>query len=352
MEWLSLNNVALRAGDFRMEIARLAIGKGDYFVLLGPSGSGKSLLLKAIAGLVPLTSGNIILDGKDITLTPVHKRNTGLLFQGSALFPHLTVFRNIAYPLKRGSGATATERKEKVEEMASLTGVKNLLDRMPDSLSGGERQRVALARALILRPKLLMLDEPLASVDSQNREELRSLLTTINRQGVTILHVTHDYTEAMALASHIGVIEQGRIIQTGEACEVIENPSSRFIAHMAGIKNYWIARKTPDGKMTIDGKLSLTVQPDLLYPEAMLWFRPDEVVLSPGRLQSSITNQFQGIIETLTTTPHGIEVVVDAGIRITALVTRQSAEELNLRPGIRVWAGVKASAVKGVQRQR
>ncbi len=220
---LYVNDLTIRAGDFRVNGATIHVQEGEYFFLLGGSGSGKSLILEAIAGIRSADSGTIMIDGHDISHEPMHRRHAGMVFQSLALFPHKTVFENIAFPLKVRKTALQ-ETKAAVEEIAERLLITGLLERRPGTLSGGEHQRVALARTLVMKPKVLLLDEPLSSLDVLLREEMLTLLGDLHRAGQTILHVTHDYHVVNKLADRIAIIEGGRILQNGTIKEIKQNP--------------------------------------------------------------------------------------------------------------------------------
>jgi len=215
----------------------LEIARGELFALLGGSGCGKTTLLRMLAGFETPDTGRIVIDGQDMTGVPPHLRPVNMMFQSYALFPHLDVAGNIAYGLKR-EGVAKPEIAERVAEALALVKLDGLGSRRPAQLSGGQRQRVALARALVKRPKLLLLDEPLAALDRKLREGTRFELVRLQEQlGLTFVMVTHDQEEAMGLASRLAVMKDGRIVQTGTPHEVYERPTSRFVADFIGIAN-------------------------------------------------------------------------------------------------------------------
>jgi putrescine transport system ATP-binding protein len=215
----------------------IQIERGEIFALLGPSGCGKSTLLRMLAGFEAPSHGRILLDGQDITALPPYERPINMMFQSYALFPHLSVWENIAFGLKRSKRSTA-EIATRVEEMLSLVQLKALAKRKPHQLSGGQQQRVALARSLALEPRLLLLDEPLGALDrklrGQTQFELKSIL---KRVGVTCVLVTHDQEEAMMMADRIAVLNRGKILQVGVAQDIYETPNSRFVADFIGSVN-------------------------------------------------------------------------------------------------------------------
>lgn len=235
---------AVVLNDFSLEVAA-----GETVAVVGPSGSGKSTLLRAIAGLEPLTAGRIVLDGRDMASVPPHSRGMGLMFQDHALFPHMSVADNIGYGLDR-SGVVGAERESRIEEMLTLVGLLGFGERTVDRLSGGEAQRVALARALAPTPGLLMLDEPLGSLDRVLRHQLIDDLDVLLYQmGQTSLHVTHDQTEAFALADRVAVLADGALVALGTPRQLWQNPRTRFVAHFLGRPNIWTLRPAGNDRM-------------------------------------------------------------------------------------------------------
>ncbi|WP_433559436.1 ABC transporter ATP-binding protein [Pseudonocardia xinjiangensis] len=212
----------------------LDVPDGDFLVLLGPSGCGKSTLLRMLAGLTPPSAGRILLDGRDITATPPRDRDLAMVFQSYALYPHLTVARNIGFPL-RARRRPRPEVASRTETVARVLGLEELLHRRPRELSGGQRQRVALARALVRDPGAFLLDEPLSNLDATLRTATRAELTELHRRlGSTFVHVTHDQVEAMTMATRIAVLNAGRLEQVGTAAQVYDEPASVFVAGFLG----------------------------------------------------------------------------------------------------------------------
>ena len=235
---LSVRQISKSLPDFEIKDVSFEVRDGEYFVLLGASGVGKSIMLETIAGHIRPDAGQILLDGKDITRENIQKRRIGIVFQNSALFPHITVYDNIAYPLRCRKLNNRQTRKQ-VAGLAEDFAVGHLLKRRTQTLSGGESQRVSLARAVAGEPRCLLLDEPISSLDAKSRPEIRALLRKINAQGQAMVHVTHDYTEAVSLGTHIAVMEGGRIAQAGTVEEVFQRPKSQFIALFVGIRNFF-----------------------------------------------------------------------------------------------------------------
>jgi thiamine transport system ATP-binding protein len=215
----------------------LAVNTGERFAIMGPSGSGKSTLLRTIAGLVPAAAGSIHIDGTDITSLPTHKRPIGLMFQDHALFPHLSVGDNIAYGL-RMAGIERDTRDATVIALLERVGLPGLADRKPDTLSGGEQQRVALARTIALEPSLVMLDEPLGSLDVALREDLLlHIRSVVDQVGTTSLYVTHDRTEAFSYADRLAVIRDGSVVALGTPESIWSDPGTEFVARLVGHAN-------------------------------------------------------------------------------------------------------------------
>ena len=349
---LRIRNVSVEVGRFSLRDICLEVERGDYFVLLGASGAGKSVLLETIAGHHTPSSGRIELEGRDITDERIQKRGVALVYQDQNLFPHMSVARNVGYGLRsRGVGRAGTRRK--VEEIAECVGAADLLERRPRTLSGGEAQRVALARALATEPRCLMLDEPLASLDAAPSEEIQRLLRHLNRrQGCTVLHVTHDFEEALSMGTHVAIMEGGTIRRKGSPAEVFRRPQSEFEARMAGIRNFFrgrLRRTTEEEAEFRTNGLRFVVLTDAPPAHGYLIVRSTEVTLSEHRTHTSARNCVQGTVVDVAGAQAGLEVTLDIdGLDITAMVTHRSAENLGLEPGARTWASFKASAARFV----
>jgi putative spermidine/putrescine transport system ATP-binding protein len=216
----------------------LRVERGEFLTLLGPSGSGKTTILMSIAGFVAPTAGAILLDGKDITPLPPERRDFGMVFQGYALFPHMTVAENVAFPL-RVRKLSAADREAKVRAALDLVQLQGFAERLPRQLSGGQQQRVALARALVFDPALLLLDEPLSALDKKLRAELQEELKALHRRiGRTFVNVTHDQEEALSLSDRVAILNHGKLIQEGAPAHLYEQPRTRFVADFLGKSNF------------------------------------------------------------------------------------------------------------------
>ena len=240
MSYLELHDLTLAYGRAAtVQGLNLAIAQGQLVSLLGPSGCGKTTTMRAVAGLLPPRAGRIVLAGQDITHTPVHQRDIGLVFQSYALFPHLSAADNVAFGLKLRK-VPAGELKQRVAEALAAVGLQGFEARLPADLSGGQQQRVALARAIVLRPRMLLLDEPLSNLDAKLRLEMRAELRRLQRQiGVTMLYVTHDQEEALSLSDRIVVMRDGRIEQNDVPEAVFHRPATAFVAAFMGWSNLW-----------------------------------------------------------------------------------------------------------------
>jgi len=341
---------------FRLCDVSLDIAAGEYFVVLGPTGTGKTVLLETIAGLHRPRQGCILLAGEDVTYAPPERRDIGFVYQDYALFPHLSVAGNIAFGLRsRGMGQSAIE--EHVATISRLLGIEHLLHRMPGTLSGGEAQRVALARALVVEPRLLLLDEPLSALDPETREALQRELGRIHRElGTTTLHVTHDFEEAVALGDRIAVLREdrlddssreGRIVQVGTPEDIFRRPANEFVARFVGVRNIFRgeARPAQDGYKLISMEgLEIAAVTELEGP-VHVSIRPEEIVLSREPLRSSARNAFRGRIVGIADRGTVAYVTVRVPPDFVCMITRRSLEEMGLREGIGVHIAFKASAV-------
>ncbi|MBA4249262.1 MAG: polyamine ABC transporter ATP-binding protein [Candidatus Puniceispirillum sp.] len=236
--YLSLDSVNVQYAYNRvLSNLSLSIYKGEFFSILGASGCGKSTLLRALAGFEPLSSGSIKIDGVDISNMPPHKRPVNMMFQSYALFPHMSVFDNIAFGLKQDK-VPKNQIRERVFDMLELVQMQKLADRKPQDLSGGQKQRVALARSLVKKPKLILLDEPMAALDKNLREQTQFELVNIQEKvGITFVMVTHDQEEAMTMSTRMAIMESGRVSQIGVPHDVYEFPNSKYVAQFIGSMN-------------------------------------------------------------------------------------------------------------------
>jgi iron(III) transport system ATP-binding protein len=265
----------------------LDIAKGEFFAFLGPSGSGKTTLLRLIAGFGIPSTGRILVDEKDVTHLPPWSRNVGMVFQNYALWPHMTVAKNVAFGLERRRLPKA-EIGRKVAAVLELVGLTAFADRRPAQLSGGQQQRVALARTLVIEPTVLLLDEPLSNLDAKLRIEMRSELRQLQQKvGITTVYVTHDQEDANSVADRIAVLDQGRIQQVGTPVELYDHPASRFVAGFLGTANMIDGRVQPDGRFVADGFVLETAGAPA--GSAAISIRPQDITIGPAGTGISAT---------------------------------------------------------------
>lgn len=343
---LILNKISKKLGDFHLADINLEIEEGTYYVLLGRSGSGKTQLLELIAGLNSPDAGEIWLDGEDITNKKLQKRGIGLVFQDYAIFPNMTVSGNIAYALESGQ----TEKKivkERVAKVACELNISHLLERSTQHLSGGELQRVALARTLITSPRLLLLDEPMASIDASLKDDIKRLLRHLNSQGLTIIHVTHDYREAVSLAGKVGVIHNGRIIQEGNPGNVFRKPVNRFVARYSGIRNFFrVEFKKEKGVWSAlsKNKLSISLSGNSYPDEGLLILRSDDIRVTRIMPEFKPVNCFKGTVIEILPSEYGMEIAVDAGETFYIDISAETFRKQPLNLLSEVWISFTAEA--------
>ena len=256
---------------------RLSIEKGELVSLLGPSGCGKTTTLRVIAGLIEPNDGTFVVDERDLTKVPVHKRNFGMVFQSYALFPHLTIKENVAFGLKlRKENKTVIE--EKVMEILEVTGLGDFAERYPKQLSGGQRQRVALARALVIEPKLLLLDEPLSNLDAKLRVTMRMEIKRIQRAlGITTVFVTHDQEECFSISDKVAVMNKGVIEQYDSPEEIYKNPRTEFVARFIGFENFISLQKEKDQLYRAEDGTRFQTNSDNCGEQMKATIRPDNI---------------------------------------------------------------------------
>ncbi len=318
----------------------LALEENEFFALLGPSGCGKTTLLRLIAGFETPDEGDIRLDGSSLAGVRPNRRPINMMFQSYALFPHLSVRKNIAYGLKM-EGVPRSELAQRVDAALELVQLTELAERKPDKLSGGQRQRVALARALIKRPRLLLLDEPLAALDRKLRQQMQFELKKLQHEvGITFIVVTHDQEEALAMADRIALLNEGRIAQLGTAEELYERPVNHFVADFIGTMNFFAGRAVADG-VEVDG-LGLLAGDGTGAPgcEAYLAVRPERIALHRAEPAPGSGNAVPGVIEGVSYLGQDLCVFVRLAGRDDPIVVRMNSErgrETSARPGEAVW---------------
>lgn len=348
---LMLKDLSVTFKKFQLKNISLEVKEGEYLVILGMSGVGKSVLLEIIAGLTPKHTGNIILDNKDITFEKIQRRPIALVYQDQALFPHLTARQNVEYGL-RSRRISKTEIRQRTDKIFDEIDIHHLADRFPMTLSGGEAQRVALGRALVINPQVLLLDEPLSALDVQSRGKMQSLLRRINKRDQTIIHVTHDYEEAISLADRIVIMENGAISQFGTPNEIFQHPKSQFVANFVGIRNFIKGELHPPepdtGKMSVFryNGTSVRILTDRSTGSGHFTVHSEDITLSQTSVVTSAQNQYRGTIIDIAPSRIGVEVTVDIGFNLTAIVTEKTVDTMNLGIGQPIYLNFKATACK------
>jgi len=336
----------------------LSIGKGEVFALIGPTGAGKTTLLRIIDLLEAPGAGEIYFDGKCIPRAGTQRleirRRMSLIHQKPQVF-NLSVYDNVACGL-RWRGEKRNGIAEKVDHILEMVGLEGYKNRNARTLSGGEAQRVALARSLVLEPEVLLSDEPTANLDPVSTAKIEQLISYVARQhNTTMIMATHDMSQGQQLAGRIGVLLDGRLAQTGNATDIFRSPQNEQVAHFVGMENIIegvvIANNEGIATVDIDGNALQAVSNYPAGKEVYACIRPEDITLALSSTQSSARNSFQGEVTRVTTLGPLSRVEIDCGFRLVALVTKISAEELNLQAGREVYAIFKATGVHIMERK-
>jgi spermidine/putrescine transport system ATP-binding protein len=350
---VELRQVTKRFGTHEaLKDASFAINAGEFMTFLGPSGCGKTTCLRLISGLDTPTSGRILIDGKDITFDPPFRRDVNQVFQNYALFPHLTIYENIAFGLrmKRIASANITRHVERVVQMTALG---DFVGRKPAQLSGGQRQRVALARAIICEPKVLLLDEPLSALDAKLRTQMRLELKQLQKQlGITFIYVTHDQEEALTMSDRVAVINDGRVEQIGTVNEIYYKPATRFVASFIGETNIVEAQilASDSGMLRcrLKGDLELHVRQPEFRPtgNVLLSLRQEKIRLhrsNPGGINSFpcrvSVEIFKGAVDELTLSVQG-------DLTLGTVIANDGQDGTDFREGDQVFASIQPEDIQ------
>ena len=328
---IAIQDVNLVLSGFRLQNIDLRIAPNDFFAVIAPTGCGKSLLLEVIVGLRGVLSGRIVLSGKDMTHTPPEQRKLGIVYQDYALFPHLSVKKNIEFGLQYSNiqPETATKR---FHDLVETMGLDSLLHRKPGTLSGGEQQRVALARVLIINPRAVLLDEPLSALDPTYQDEMKDLLKTLHRDwGTTFLLVSHNFADVLYLANQGAIMHEGRIRQQGPTQELFERPNSPLTANFVGMKNVFQARI--QDRRAEHAPLEFRLPPGNKNGHSYLGIRPEDI--QPVSAQGhDLPNVFQAILTRVVNKGFHFEIKLEIqGIEFTALWPKRTVLDLGLEPG-------------------
>jgi putative spermidine/putrescine transport system ATP-binding protein len=322
----------------------LKMEPGEFIALLGPSGCGKTTALRILAGLDKATSGTVTVDGRDLTSVPANKRDMGMVFQAYSLFPHLTASENVEFGLKMRGGAKG-ERARRAAEMLELVGLSEHTHKYASEMSGGQQQRVALARALAIRPRVLLLDEPLSALDAKVRTQLRDEIRRVQLEvGTTTLFVTHDQEEALAVADRVGVMSKGRLEQLAPPSEVYANPATPFVAEFVGLNNQ-VPADVSDGRATVFGSRLPTLAGSITSGSGTAMVRPESVTVTADESGAATVRSvaFLGPISR-------VYVELADGAVVHAQLSSSEAREFS--PGQRVAVGVQPTDVLVVSAAR
>ncbi|MEA1969368.1 MAG: ATP-binding cassette domain-containing protein [Thermodesulfobacteriota bacterium] len=346
---ICLSDLCLHLPGFSLKDINLLIEEKDFFALIGPTGSGKSLVLEAVMGLMPVDSGKIFINGTDVTGFSPESRGVGIVYQDYALFPHLNVQKNILYGVRYHNIS-----KRDVESRFSLLienmNLSHLLLRHPMTLSGGEKQRVALARALILNPEVLLLDEPLSALDPLLQDELKGLLKLLHKElGATFVMVSHSFSDVLFLANKGAIIHKGEIVQTGAVGELFEKPESSFAAEFVGMKNIFPIKRCDSSSVTIscdntDSYINLDISSDRSGAGFnYMALRPEDIFFPED---FSGCNTFEGVVTNLASREFYYDVIIQVkGVVFVAKCTRQKILKKRIEPGSKILITIPANSI-------
>ena len=326
---INIESLRIELPGFILQDINLSIEDGEFFTFLGPTGAGKTLVLEAIAGIIPITAGRIFVKGRDITHLPPDKRGIGIVYQDYALFPNLSVLENITYGL-RYHKADPEESGKRAEKLIVQLGLKDLTQRSIQHLSGGEKQRVSLARALAVNPSVLLLDEPLSALDPNFREEIREVLKKLHeRLETTFLMVTHDFAEALFLGQRTAIINCGKIEQMGPVSEVFRKPLTPFAAKFVGMKNVFPA--IFNGTRVLVDDLEIKVESLPSGRKRYVAIRPEDIIIKNKKTFGNDFNMFEGKILDVTDRGPYHEISASVGnIIFKAMLSKNDLFEIRL----------------------
>jgi molybdate/tungstate transport system ATP-binding protein len=341
--------VSKNLGTFNLKDVSLEVAEGEYFVLLGPTGAGKTVLLEVIMGFHRPDQGKIFLNDQDITNVQIDKRGIVYVPQNCPLFPHINVFENVEFGLKM-QRVSPTKRSKAVEKMLEIMGLEKMAKVMPATLSGGERQKVVLARVLVTEPKVVLLDEPLTSIDAETSRSLRNELKRINREfKVAFLHVTHDLIEAFSLADKVAIMMDGKIVQAGTPNDVLSNPVDESAARFLGYENMLHVKlvKYEDGISEVNANgIPIKLKGKMESNAATIAIRPEDLVITTEAPVSHDWNSLEGEVREYANLGPLIEVTIDAGLMLKISIDKRSFLRMNLIEGKHVHVAFKADSVK------
>jgi len=353
---LDIRNLTADLGDFTLRGIDLTVEDGEYFVILGPTGAGKTILLELVAGIYTADDGRIVLQGEDVTNRPPKDRPVSMVYQDYMLFPHMTVEENVRFGLE-SEDHPEEEIRARVEEFVDLLDIGDVMHRYPRTLSGGEKQRATLARSLVLEPDLLLLDEPVSALDVPSEERILRELETIRAEtDVTIMHVTHGREEAIRLGDRVAIMHDGEIAQTGDPRRVFEAPESEFVANFVGVENVLEGESTvEDGVATVE--LDSALEIEAAFDEngngnengndgtVKACIRPDAIRVSTDPVAANGHNAFDGEVTRISEREDTIRVTVDVGVEVVASMSKLDYAKAAPTPGDSVHVAFDPSTV-------
>ncbi len=342
---IEVSDLLIEIGEFELKRINLFVKEGEYFCILGPTGSGKTILLESIAGIYRPDMGSILINRHNVTDLLPKDRNISVVYQDFMLFPNMNIRDNIGFGLKY-KGYEKSVIEDKVEKTAEFLGISHLLDRYPSTLSGGEKQRTAIARAIITEPDLLLLDEPLYALDPGTKARLRQELLRIHQlKKTTTIHVTHSFEGAFALADRIAIMHGGKIHQVGTPDEVFRKPNSAFVASFVGVENLFHGTsviKDDQSEILINGLIIISNA--LKSGNVSVSIRPEDILISKDPIHSSAQNSFSGVLTEITRMRATVNLVIDAVIPFRVVLTKRAYDDMGLYVGSWVYLTFKASA--------
>ena len=347
---IKLKNVTRKYGNLvAVDNLSLSIKDGEYLCVLGPTGAGKTLLLETIMGFHKLDAGKVLFDGHDISAVPPEGRGFGYVPQNCLLFPNMTVSKNVDFGLKMRRW-TEADRKLRVRETLALFGLGSLADRMPARLSAGEKQKVALARVFAIKPRLILLDEPLSSIDTDARRGLKDKLKRMHQElHVTVIHVTHDQMEGFSLAERLAIMRDGQVIQVGDPQQVMSNPTDELTAKFLGYENIYQAKLIQrDGDMSIVNVDNFAIKVNGIAKNELccIGIRPEDIVVSQQPPASGKLNVAKGVVIDYTDMGPIVTINVDVGLLVKAVVAKRQYLEMRLGQSNEVWLSFAPELVK------
>ncbi len=347
MSVLTVKNLYAQIGNFQLKDINFSVGENEIFIIVGENGTGKTKLLDAISGFLPLKSGEIMLNGRDITNIPPQERNMGYIFQTLALFPHLTVKQNITYGMRFKKNR---DEKERFDKIVSIFKIRHLLNRNPTHLSGGEKQKIALARTLILHPSIVLLDEPTSALSPNERErvdkEIKNIFLDMQQNAI---FVTHNIGEAYLINGKIGVMDRGKLVQVGSAKEIVYNPKTERIATMFGEVNIFNGTNVKCNNSICSAQFTggtIHFLGNFQNGKTIkLIVRPEDMLIKISEDKSSARNNFKGKVKGISFRGPLVKITVHIGVDIVVFITKQSFEELDMEKGKEVFVIFKITAV-------